>query len=701
MENLVKRIVRDEMQNKDDPPNKIKNKQTETRLGSLLKRIRTSNSADDVKKEGKEKHVNVKWKRADLLKGTHTTVTQKHGGGHRFVVVNDFDTVESIKEKAINHYFPEGTNFFGESRNDCEITIRDASGVAIDESLTLKDCLKNRGVYISKFYFVLHTKYGYFDSTVFETDVCSVCFCQMVGGICRICYPSVYQTIRNIDPLAASTSIPSSNDIVFSSSVEQSSIIEADHEPSSDHQGYFGSSNDLFQNSDHQQDDLLNTDSGTSQHKPTAPTPTNEAPVTEVPAVHASTSTTEAPAAHASTTETPVVHASTTEAPVVHASTTETPVIHASTTEAPVVHASTTEAPVVHASTTETQAVHAPTIDLTESDIEKEVIVHRTNIRADMVEAFKTITVPQKIKFVVIDARGEKETGIGIGVDRDIYSSVWQDILDGLCVGHTERVPFVRHDFYLDEWSSIATILVKGYYDTKYFPMQLCKAFIMYCLFGNVQNDNLIQSFLNYLTPMESKIVDDALHGKNNGLFEDEEFLDILDRFNCKSCVTIMNVYGVILEIARQELIQRPYLMVCSWTKSMNVLRDFQEFSTFNDINLFYKKILPTNRKVVKILNAEPKNAAERECFDYLKQFIRGLDEIGLKTFLRFCTGSDVLLVEKLRVEFVPCSTAARRPIAHTCAPMLEMPSSYSNFCEFRAEMHNILSASSWSMDII
>lgn len=129
-----------------------------------------------------------------------------------------------------------------------------------------------------------------------------------------------------------------------------------------------------------------------------------------------------------------------------------------------------------------------------------------------------------------------------------------------MCVGHTERVPFVRHDFDLNKWNSIATILVKGYYNTKYFPMQVCKAFIMYCLFGNVQNDNLIQSFLNSLTPMAS--------GKKNCLFEDEEFLDILDRINCKSRVTIMNVYGVILDIARQELIQRPYLMVCSWKKS-------------------------------------------------------------------------------------------------------------------------------------
>ena len=54
---------------------------------------------------------------------------------------------------------------------------------------------------------------------------------------------------------------------------------------------------------------------------------------------------------------------------------------------------------------------------------------------------------------------------------------------------------------------------------------------------------------------MESKIVKAALLGTPPQVYDDDDFLDILDRFNCKSWVTIMNVYGVILEIAKQELV--------------------------------------------------------------------------------------------------------------------------------------------------
>ena len=44
-------------------------------------------------------------------------------------------------------------------------------------------------------------------------------------------------------------------------------------------------------------------------------------------------------------------------------------------------------------------------------------------------------------------------------------------------------------------------------------------------------------------------------------------------------------------------------------------------------------------------------------------------------------------------------SKFTRRPIAHTCGPCLELPSTYSNFCELREEFSNILKKSTWEMD--
>ena len=92
-------------------------------------------------------------------------------------------------------------------------------------------------------------------------------------------------------------------------------------------------------------------------------------------------------------------------------------------------------------------------IDLTESEDGNfnEIIVHRQNLRLDLVEAFKTVSLSDAIRFIIINAGGEKEPGNGTGVERDIYSSAWKEILDGFCIGKIERVPFVRHDLYINE----------------------------------------------------------------------------------------------------------------------------------------------------------------------------------------------------------------------------------------------------------
>ena len=116
-------------------------------------------------------------------------------------------------------------------------------------------------------------------------------------------------------------------------------------------------------------------------------------------------------------------------------------------------------------------------IDLTESEAVnvKEIIVHCQNLRVDLVEAFKTVSLSDTIRFIIINARGEKEPAVGAGVERDISSSAWKEILDDLCVGERERVPFLRHDLYINEWNSIAKIMVKGFIDTNIFHCNFAK----------------------------------------------------------------------------------------------------------------------------------------------------------------------------------------------------------------------------------
>ena len=91
-----------------------------------------------------------------------------------------------------------------------------------------------------------------------------------------------------------------------------------------------------------------------------------------------------------------------------------------------------------------------------------------------------------------------------------------------------------------------------------------------------------------------------------------------------------------------------------------------------------------------------------KDSLGYLKQYIRGLDQSLLKKFLNFVSGSALVRFAKINVSFaVPVNEFQRRPIVHTCGPLLEVPLSYNNFCELREDFSNILSHDRFGMDFI
>ena len=111
--------------------------------------------------------------------------------------------------------------------------------------------------------------------------------------------------------------------------------------------------------------------------------------------------------------------------------------------------------------------------------------------------------------------------------------------------------------------------------------------------------------------------------------------------------------------------------MLCSWKKYLNASKTFTEFSTVFNVDDYYRHILPTNRNVIELIQSDPLNVNERDALGFLKQYIWGLDEPFFRKFLKYCTGSDVILVDKIAVQFVACTTIAWRPIVHTSAPAI------------------------------
>ena len=163
-----------------------------------------------------------------------------------------------------------------------------------------------------------------------------------------------------------------------------------------------------------------------------------------------------------------------------------------------------------------------------------------------------------EIKYVFIDPGGEEEMGAGSGVTRNVYSAFWQEVSNSFLIGELERVPIVRHDMYKVEWSAIRMIIIKGYFDVRYFPTVLSRCFINHCLFGSVTDEELFESFKNYVSSDERVLISCILTSSLTADLDDNEDLkDFLDIFKCRTPVNKENIYTVLCEILRQELIQR------------------------------------------------------------------------------------------------------------------------------------------------
>ena len=157
-------------------------------------------------------------------------------------------------------------------------------------------------------------------------------------------------------------------------------------------------------------------------------------------------------------------------------------------------------------------------------------------------------------------------------------------------------------------------------------------------------------------------LLEAALNGATEVLQSDEMF-ELLDQFKCFSLLTVQNAGEVLTEIAKQKLIQKPFLMALCRSRSFKILSSKEEFSSKESLKALYEHIQPTPKKVIALFETSPGDDAERDVFNYLKRFIRGLDLSSLKKLLRFSTGADVIVVKKICVSHVKdMTTFTRRP---------------------------------------
>uniref|UniRef100_A0A096MDM0 HECT domain-containing protein n=1 Tax=Poecilia formosa TaxID=48698 RepID=A0A096MDM0_POEFO len=272
------------------------------------------------------------------------------------------------------------------------------------------------------------------------------------------------------------------------------------------------------------------------------------------------------------------------------------------------------------------------------------------------------------------------------GVSRDVYTAFGEQFLE-LCEGEEERVPKLRPDFSEERWYALGRIWAKGLIDHGIFPVRLSKAFIIASVLGlqAVEEEVLMSSFSKYLSESERSIIEKAL---SDVLEEDEaDNLWGAHRIPCQE-----NVKQAIKVMAHKVILQEPkYIIDCFY----EIFKDIAlNLSHPADVLHLYE---------VDMLQTEALTLSQKEqtTFTYLQRYIRNADQRKLEKFLRFCKGSSVLCTEEIKVTFNAETGFGRRPVAHTCGAIIDVPYTYSSYPEFRAEFDSILASNFMLMDII
>ncbi|XP_044223232.1 uncharacterized protein LOC122993279 isoform X2 [Thunnus albacares] len=332
---------------------------------------------------------------------------------------------------------------------------------------------------------------------------------------------------------------------------------------------------------------------------------------------------------------------------------------------------------------------------------DKEILLlklRRVNIVDDVLNVFmdpKVLNASLRMEFTNEKAMDSDR------VSREAYSAFWDHFLDQ-CEGEDERVPRLQPDYSEKKWQALGRVWLKGYLDHKILPIRLSPAFVLACCQGvsSVDEELLMMSFARFLSENERASLEKALQGNIDETVE-EDLLDVFSRMGSHCLPPKDNLRAAILTMAHKALLQEPKFIIDCFHSSVH--NAMPMLITKDNIMELYESKRPTNKKVAQMIkpSTESLNPQEQTALNHLLRYVRSIDQRRLEIFLRFCTGSTVLCKDTIAVTFNALCGLSRRPVAHTCGAVLELPYTYSSYPEFRKEFDNVLSGDCFTMDIV
>ena len=133
--------------------------------------------------------------------------------------------------------------------------------------------------------------------------------------------------------------------------------------------------------------------------------------------------------------------------------------------------------------------------------------------------------------------------------------------------------------------------------------------------------------------------------------------LNTLSRYGCRQIPTPSNLQ-LLQQIAKYELCVKPTAAVAAIHAGIPSIHSaFWNNLTVQDVQSLYKSLTVTASRVLGILQfPEPSTHAEERILGYLSNMIGNMNDVQLQNFLRFVTGSSVVLGKDIPADCVHCT---------------------------------------------
>ena len=286
------------------------------------------------------------------------------------------------------------------------------------------------------------------------------------------------------------------------------------------------------------------------------------------------------------------------------------------------------------------------------------------------------------------------------GVLRDVLSEFWETFYQKNTMGSSVKVPITTHQMQKGEWEAVAKVLIIGYKQEGYFPINLSRVFLERCISMLAHSDKeVLAEFLATLPEMDKEVCEMAL--KDYDTVDEDELMEIFSTYEARVLPRRETIEQILGEISHLTIFQKPAFISECWSPLLQqylwpLLPEGGLSEVFSELSVSHKKVLQI------LMIQEDISRAEKVTTDALKRYIKNCSIDRLCAFLRFCTGSELMVGKKITVSITaPMSEFCLRPIAHTCGPVLEVSSSYDNYLLLREHFDRVIDSKVLRMDIM